>query len=135
MEFWMSSERHILVGDSERITRNSVEPVMAELVSGVELSSGAKKWSVITIAMPDERVGDYPEVKRYHKARQVIELRIQLPFYKFKDADSAQQIDMVLDALNYSVDMMGEIKNLKLTGEELRILKDVVEKAREKLKV
>ncbi|MDU9404048.1 hypothetical protein RTH46_16280 [Pseudomonas sp. zfem004] len=135
MDFWMSSEKHILVGDSERVARNAVEPVISELLEGVELSCGAKKWSVITIVMPDERVGDYPEVKRYHKARQVIELRVQLPFYEFKEAGSAEQIGLVLDALTRSVDMMKEIKSLKITGEEYSILKKIVEKARLELKV
>ncbi|QXI49534.1 MULTISPECIES: hypothetical protein [Pseudomonas] len=135
MDFWMSSEKHILVGDSERVARNTVEPVVSELLEGIELSCGAKKWSVITIVMPDERIGDYPEVKRYHKARQVVELRVQLPFYKFKEADSSQQIGLVLDALMRSVDLMKEIKSLKLTGEEYSMLKTIVEKARLELKV
>lgn len=135
MEFWMSSEKHILVGDSERVARNTVEPVISELLEGVELSCGAKKWSVITIAMPDERVGDYPEVKRYHKKRQVIELRVQLPFYKFIKAGSSQQIDLMLDALTRSVDLMKEIKSLKLTIEEYSMLKEIVEKARLVFKV
>ena len=78
---------------------------------------------------------DYPEVKRYHKKRQVIELRVQLPFYKCIEADSSQQIDLMLDALTRSVDLMKEIKSLKLTSEEYSVLKEIVEKARLVFKV
>lgn len=134
MDFWMSSEKHVLVGDSERVARNAVESVVSELLRNVELSSGARKWSIITIAMPDERIGDYPEVKRYHKSRQVIELRVQLPFYRFKESDSVQQIEIILNALSRSVDLMSEIKSLKLTRDEASALKEIVEKARERLK-
>ena len=90
MDFWMSSEKHVSVNEAVAAARKAVEPVIAELVKDVELSCGVEKWSVISIVMPDERVGDYPEIKRYHKSSKDIELRVQLPFSEFKEADRFQ---------------------------------------------
>ncbi|NIF18570.1 hypothetical protein [Pantoea sp. Cy-639] len=133
MDFWMSSEKHISVNEAVTGARKAVEPIIAELIKDVELSCGAAKWSVISIVMPDERVGDYPEVRRYHKSSKDIELRVQLPYNEFKSSNGAGQINIMLDSLARSVDLMGEIKSLKLTGDDAFILKNSVEKARLKL--
>ncbi|MCG8295375.1 MULTISPECIES: Imm44 family immunity protein [Pseudomonas] len=133
MKFWMSSEKNIEVGDSEREARKAVEPIIIELLKDVELNCGAKQWSFISIVMPDDIVGAYPEVKRYHKSTNVVELRVQLPFYVFKESESLKQVSLMLDALARSVEMMGEIKSLKLTEADAHVLKDSVEKARAKL--
>ncbi|AVD85635.1 hypothetical protein C4Q26_00025 [Pseudomonas sp. SWI44] len=65
--------------------------------------------------MPDERVIDYPEVKKYHKARKVIEVRVQIPVNEFKEADESRQVSLMLDAVLRSIEMMKEIKSLKIT--------------------
>lgn len=130
MEFWMSSEKHISVSEAVTSARKVVEPVIAGLVKDVELSCGAEKWSVISIVMPDERVGDYPEVKRYHKASKDIELRVQLPFSEFKEAERRQQINFMLASLIRSVDLASEIKSLKLSESDACVLKEAIEKAR-----
>lgn len=130
MEFWMSSEKHISVNEAVTAARKAVEPVIAELVKDVELSCGAEKWSVISIVMPDERVGDYPEVKRYHKSSKDIELRVHLPFNEFKEADKFQQITLMLASLIRSIDLASEIKSLKLPENDACVLKEVIEKAR-----
>ncbi|MBC3476415.1 MULTISPECIES: hypothetical protein [Pseudomonas] len=131
----MSSEQHVIVGDAERVASKKVDPVMKSLLENVSLECGAEGWSFITIVMPDERIGDYPEVKRYHKTKKDIEVRVQLPTYEFKDASRAQQVDFMLDALSRSVDMMSDIKSLKLTKNDAQTLKGIVEKARLQLRI
>ncbi len=69
----MSSEQHVIVGDAERVASKKVDPVMKSLLENVSLECGAEGWSFITIVMPDERIGDYPEVKRYHKTKKDID--------------------------------------------------------------
>lgn len=133
MEIWMSSEKDVLVGKAEHTARNKVEPIVNQLLHKVELACGLERWSVIFIVMRDEWIGSYPEIKRYHKSKKDVELRVQLPFFEFKDADDLKQIKMLLDALSRSVDMMEEINNLKLTKEDARALRESVEKARVQL--
>ncbi|MFB1635426.1 Imm44 family immunity protein [Pseudomonas sp. AP-1] len=133
MDFWMSSEKDVQVGDSERDARKAVEPIISELLKGVDLSCGAKQWSFISIVMPDDIVEDYPEVKRYHKSNNVVELRVQLPFREFKESEGLQQANLMFDALARSVEMMGGIKSLKLTVDDARVLMDAIDKARAKL--
>lgn len=130
MDFWMSSEKHVSVNETVAAARKAVEPVITELVKDVELSCGAEKLSVISIVMPDERVGDYPEIKRYHKSSKDIELRVQLPFNEFKEADKFQQITLMLASLIRSIDLASEIKSLKLPENDACVLKEVIEKAR-----
>ncbi|AVD83487.1 hypothetical protein C4Q28_15590 [Pseudomonas sp. SWI6] len=83
--------------------------------------------------MPDERVIDYPEVKKYHKARKVIEVRVQIPVNEFKEADESRQVSLMLDAVLRSIEMMKGIKSLKITESDVLLLKDSVNKARAKL--
>lgn len=130
MDFWMSSEKHISVNEAVTAARTAVEPVVAELLKDVELSCGAERWSVISIVMPDERVDDYPEVRRYHKSSKDVELRVQLPFNEFAEAGEIQQINMMLDSLIRSVDLASEIKSLKLPEIDACVLKEVIQKAR-----
>ncbi|MDU9404049.1 hypothetical protein RTH46_16285 [Pseudomonas sp. zfem004] len=129
----MTSEQHALIGDAEHIARNKIKPVMVRLLENIVLECGAEKMTFISIVMPDELIAEYPEVKRYHKARRVVEARVQLPFYEFKEADSVQQVGLLLDALVRSIDMVGKIKSLKLTRGDYHMLKSTVEKARVQL--
>lgn len=130
----MTSELHALVGDAEHVARNKIKPIMVRLLDGVVLECGAEKLTFISVVMPDELVEHYQEVKRYHKVRKTVEARVQLPFYEFKDASGAKQIEMMFDALSRSIDMVGEIKSLKLTKSDYCILKSAIEKGREQLK-
>ncbi|WP_110996577.1 hypothetical protein [Pseudomonas sichuanensis] len=133
MNFWMSSEQHALVGDAEFIARNKIEPVIERLLEQVNLDCEVDRWSFISILMPDDRVGDYPEVRRYHKSKKVIEVRVQLPLNDFNEADVPGQVSMMLDALSRSVDMMEGLKSLKITHGDTCVLKEAVEKARAEL--
>lgn len=130
MIFRTSSEQHVMVGEAAQIARKRVKDVLVDILSDVSLECGAETWSFISILMPDERVGDYPEVKRYHKAKKVVEVRVQLPIYEFRGATEAQQISIMLDAVSRSVNMMGEIKSLKMTERDVCTLKEAVERAR-----
>lgn len=80
--------------------------------------------------MPDERIGDYPEVRRYHKSSKDIELRVQLPYNEVKEAGKNQQINMILASLVRSVDLASGIKSLKLPEDDAYVLKEAIEKAR-----
>ncbi|MBC7194005.1 hypothetical protein MXB02_23810 [Pseudomonas mosselii] len=133
MIFRTSSEQDLLVGEAAQVARKKVKDVLVDILSGVTLECGAETWSFISILMRDEWIGDYPEVKRYHKSRKVIEVRVQLPIYEFKDAGEMQQVGLMLDAVLRSVEMMKEIKSLKLTENDALVLKESVEKARAKL--
>lgn len=135
MNFTTSSEQHILVGNAAQIARKKVKDALVDLLSGVSLECGADSWTFISILMPDERIDDYPEVKRYHKTRKVIEVRVQIPINEFKEANDSQQVNLMLDAVLRSVEMMREIKSLKLTESDSRVLADSIEKARVMLKV
>ncbi|MPT00509.1 MAG: hypothetical protein E2581_18700 [Pseudomonas sp.] len=130
MKVWMSSEKEALVGKAEHAARNKIEPVINRILDKVNLVGDLEKWSVIFIIMRDEWLEGYPELKRYHKAKKDVELRVQLPFSEFRDADENQQVNLLLDALLRSVDMMGEMKNLKLKYEDCYLLKEVIERAR-----
>lgn len=130
MKVWMSSEKEALVGKAEHAARNKIEPVINRILDKVNLVGDLEKWSVTFIIMRDEWLESYPELKRYHKAKKDVELRVQLPFSEFRDADENQQINLLLDALLRSVDMMGEMKNLKLKYEDCYLLKEVIERAR-----
>ncbi|WP_409296270.1 Imm44 family immunity protein [Pseudomonas sp. KCJK8670] len=130
MKVWMSSEKEALVGKAEHAARNKIEPVINRILDKVNLVGDLEKWSVIFIIMRDEWLESYPELKRYHKAKKDVELRVQLPFSEFRDADENQQVNLLLDALLRSVDMMGEMKNLKLKYEDCYLLKEVIERAR-----
>ena len=129
----MTSELHALVGDAEHVARNKIKPVMVQLLEGVVLECGAEKLTFIAVLMPDELVAYYPEVKRYHKARKTVEARVQIPFYEFKDASGTRQIDMLLDALDRAVAMIGEIRSLKLTAADSHVLTEAIGKARVQL--
>ena len=133
MIFHTSSEQDVLVGEAAQAARRKVKDVLVDILSGVSLECGAETWSFISILMRDEWIGDYPEVKRYHKSRKVIEVRVQLPIYEFKEAGEVQQVGLMLDAVLRSVEMMKEIKSLKLAESDALVLKDSVEKARAKL--
>ncbi|NIF18571.1 hypothetical protein [Pantoea sp. Cy-639] len=133
MDFNTSSEQHVLAGNAAQIARKKVKDILVEILRDVSLECGAEAWTFISILMPDERIGDYPEVRRYHKARKVIEVRVQVPIYEFKDSNALQQVSLILDALSRSVEMMKEIKSLKLTENDALVLKGAVEKARAKL--
>lgn len=135
MDFNSSSEQHVLAGNAAQIARKKVKDVLVEILRDVSLECGAEAWTFISILMPDERIGDYPEVKRYHKARKVIEIRVQVPIYEFNDSDASRQVSLMLDAVSRSVEMMKEIKSLKLTDRDSRVLKDAVENARMQLRV
>ncbi|MFJ4347444.1 hypothetical protein [Pseudomonas sp. NPDC089401] len=130
MIFRTSSEQDVLVGEAAQAARKKVKDVLAEILSEVSLECGAETWSFISILMRDEWIGDYPEVKRYHKSRKVIEVRVQIPIYEFKEAGSAQQVELMLDAVYRSVDMMAQIKSLKLSNGDAQVLRESVEKAR-----
>lgn len=58
---------------------------------------------------------------------------MQLPIYEFKEAGEVQQVGLMLDAVLRSVEMMKEIKSLKLAESDALVLKESVEKARAKL--
>ncbi|MGS7253646.1 hypothetical protein HG549_15315 [Pseudomonas sp. SK] len=108
---------------------------MSDLLEGVTLECGASTWSYISIMMPDDIIKSYPEVRRYHKQRSVIEVRVQLPFYDFKDADGVGRMKYMLDGLSRSVDMMAGIKSLKMSGSDADLLRGVVCQAKHKLGV
>ncbi|QQZ38330.1 hypothetical protein [Pseudomonas sp. SK2] len=133
MIFSTSSEQHVIVGNAAQIARKRVKDVLVETLSDVSLECGANSWTFISILMPDERVIDYPEVKKYHKARKVIEVRVQIPVNEFKEADESRQVSLMLDAVLRSIEMMKEIKSLKITESDVILLKDSVNKARAKL--
>ncbi|MCO7522684.1 MULTISPECIES: hypothetical protein [unclassified Pseudomonas] len=135
MDFNTSSEQHVLAGNAAQIARKKVKDALVEILRDVSLECGAEAWTFISILMPDERIGDYPEVRRYHKARKVIEVRVQIPIYEFRDSDALRQVSLILDAVSRSVEMMEEIKSLKLTVRDAHVLKDAVENARVQLGV
>ncbi|MFJ4347443.1 hypothetical protein [Pseudomonas sp. NPDC089401] len=129
----MTSELHSLVSDAEHAARNKIKPGMVQLLEGVVLECGAEKLTFIAVIMPDELVVHYPEVKRYHKARKTVEARVQVPFYEFEEAGSVRQIDMLLNALDRAVVMIGEIRSLKFTTADSHVLKETIGKARAQL--
>lgn len=135
MIFHSSSEQDILVGPGAQVARRKVAAVVSELLSDVSLECGAGTWSYISIMMPDDAIEGYPEVSRYHKQRSVVEVRVQLPFYDFKDADDVGKIKFMLDGLSRSVDLMAGIKTLKMSSADAGVLRGVVAQAKERLGV
>ncbi|MFF7106246.1 hypothetical protein [Pseudomonas sichuanensis] len=135
MIFHSSSEQDILVGSGAQVARRKVAAVMSDLLSDISLECGAGTWSYISIMMPDDAMDGYPEVSRYHKQRSVIEVRVRLPFYEFKEVDDAGKIGFMLDGLNRSVDLMAGIKGLNMSSGDTNVLRGVVTQAKERLGV
>lgn len=133
MIFHSSSEQDIWVGPGAQVARRKVAAVMSELLEGVTLECGAGTWSYISIMMPDDIVDSYPEVRKYHKQRSVIEVRVQLPFYDFKEADDVGKVGFMLEGLSRSVDLMVGIKNLKMSDYDADLLRSVVDQSKHKL--
>lgn len=132
MLFHSSSEQDILVGPGAQVARRKVAAVMSDLLEGVTLECGAGTWSYISIMMPDDIIDSYPEVRRYHKQRSVVEVRVQLPFYDFIDAGDVGKIELMLEGLSRSVDLMAGIKSLKMSDSDTDLLRGVIDQAKHK---
>ena len=126
----MSAEKETRVGTAEHVVRNKIKPVLDEALAKLSLEFDLERWSYISIIMPKEFVSDYPEVARLHKKTKVLEFRLHIPFDDFLNANEHDQISMMLNAIERSIDMMGKFKVPEKDRETLR---QAVNEARNKL--
>ena len=126
----MSAEKEARVGTAEHVVRNKIKPVLDEALAELSLEFDLERWSYISIIMPKDFVSDYPEVARLHKKTKVLEFRLHIPFDDFLNANEHDQISMMLNAIERSIDMMGKFKVPEKDREALR---QAVNEARNKL--
>ena len=130
VKFFMSAEKEVRVGTAEHVVRNKIKPVLDEALAELSLEFDLERWSYISIIMPKDFVSDYPEVARLHKKTKVLEFRLHIPFDDFLNANEHDQISMMLNAIERSIDMMGKFKVPEKDREALR---QAVNEARNKL--
>ena len=130
MKFSMTGEVDEAVGDAEHIARNKIKPVLAGLLEDIFLDFSLDRWSFISIILSSRFASDYPEVARLHKKTKVLEFRLHIPFDDFLNANEHDQISMMLNAIERSIDMMGKFKVPEKDRETLR---QAVNEARNKL--
>lgn len=75
-------------------------------------------------------MSDYPEVARLHKKTKVLEFRLHIPFDDFLSASEYDQISMMLNAIERSIDMMGKFK---VSEKDRKTLRQAVNETRNKL--
>jgi len=105
MKIWMSSEEQLDVGDEYRIVRQKIESEVNQHLELIKLSTKAKKWVFIAIIMQYED-SDYPEVKKWDSRRGVLEFRLKINYYEFKNASFSERMNLVVNALLRTVEYM-----------------------------
>ncbi|WP_047296662.1 Imm44 family immunity protein [Pseudomonas lundensis] len=126
----MSAEKEARVGTAEHVVRNKIKPVLDEALAELSLEFDLERWSYISIIMPKDFVSDYPEVARLHKKTKVLEFRLHIPFDDFLSASEYDQISMMLNAIERSIDMMGKFK---VSEKDRKTLRQAVNETRNKL--
>ena len=126
----MSAEKEARVGTAEHVVRNKIKPVVDEALAELSLEFDLERWSYISIIMPKDFVSDYPEVARLHKKTKVLEFRLHIPFDDFLSASEYDQISMMLNAIERSIDMMGKFK---VSEKDRKTLRQAVNETRNKL--
>jgi len=126
----MSAEKEARVGTAEHVVRNKIKPVLDEALAELSLEFDLERWSHISIIMPKDFESDYPEVARLHKKNKVLEFRLHIPFDDFLSASEYDQISMMLNAIERSIDMMGKFK---VSEKDRETLRQAVNETRNKL--
>lgn len=130
MEFFMSAEREAGAAEGERSARKTIEPLMIEFLSDIELESAFKSWSFIPVIMSDRFVFDFPEFIKIRRKEKGLDCRLYIDFEEFKEADERKKIVMMLNTMVRSIDMMAKHK---VTKNDQEVLKGVVNEVRKKL--
>src|SRR6267154_1011380 len=107
MHLWMSGEVQADVGDAHRLARKAVEHAVNERLKNCSLSTNFDEWAFISIIRQRDHP-DYPEVKKKHAKRKVLEFRLKIPHQDFLSANEIGRVDLLISALRRSVNLMNE---------------------------
>lgn len=132
MKLWMSGEISDEAENAVTIGSKIIEPLVNKLINSVEIKEDYEKWAFLSIIMPPEWIADYPEVVRRSLKNKVLEFRLHIDHATFKEADQQGQIQLVLAALERSVDLM---EKLKVSTDTRIKLKEILSQARQELLV
>jgi len=113
------------VADSLRIVSNHIENISnKDFFSRRGYGDSVEKWAFIAIILPPEIEG-YTEYRRYHKARKVIEFRLRIDYFEFRDGDESTQMKLICEGLVRSLE--GLDKNPVSNFDHMRLKEDFVE--------
>jgi len=130
MKLWMSGENEGDIGNDARVARNVIEPVVNKFLESQIFFEKFEKWAFMSIILSEKFLPGFPEVAKISSKGKVLEFRVKISHGEFKMAAPLVQIEMTLDAMERSIDMM---KNLKVSSESQRQLRVVLSQARKSL--
>ena len=103
----MSGEIQADVGDAHRLARKAVEHAVNERLKNCSLSVDFDEWAFISIIRQQDHP-DYPEFKKRHAKRKVLEFRLKIPYQDFLNTDEIGRVELLINALRRSVNLMTE---------------------------
>jgi len=105
----MSGEVQADVGDAHRLARKAVEHAVNERLKNCSLSVDFDEWAFISIIRQQDHP-DYPEFKKKHAKRKVLEFRLKIPHQDFLNASEIGRVELLVSALKRSVNLMAEFR-------------------------
>ena len=130
MIFFMSAEREADVREGESYARKKIAPLLTELLNSIELESGLKDWSFISIILSDKFLPGMPEIIKLNKKDMSLDCRLHINHGQFKKASEYKKIEMILDAIERSIGLMSKYEIIR---NDQNILRDTLNSARNKL--
>ncbi|MDW5419276.1 hypothetical protein R6242_22135 [Iodobacter sp. CM08] len=122
MKLWMSAESEGDVGDDVFYVRKIIEPLINKNLEGVDINEEYEKWAFLAVTFSEGRLLHYPEIVRRSIKNKVLEFRLHIDHFKFKNTDRRGQLNLTFDALERSILLMGKLKISIKTQEILRAI-------------
>ncbi|MCL2640194.1 MAG: Imm44 family immunity protein [Phycisphaerales bacterium] len=125
MRFWMSAEIDVDVNDAYERFSLDLQMSLDAYLSKNDYGGGLKQWAYMDIIIdhPDW----FPEICKYHRKRQVIEFRLQIPYDQFKSASPDEQRRMVFASILRSTQVARESGKLPKGFDLDRFIADLKE--------
>lgn len=131
MILWMSGEIMADVSDAYRLCRKEIEAQVNKLLSLENFTSSIQEWAFVAI-LREEDSPDYDEIAKKTSRGKELEFRLKIPYLEFRDGSNVEKINLIINALERSVAMMG---NLGVPSDDRKRISEVLRVARDNISV